>query len=77
MSKKQSYTPNEIRLIFETAFKTTLRAQKTNELVRCVFHEDSNASMSVNAYKGVYHCFSCGAKGNTRSLIKSMLNGEI
>lgn len=31
---------------------------------RCPFHDDEQPSMSVSD-TGVYHCFGCGAKGNT------------
>ena len=27
-------------------------------------HEDSNPSMRVDKVTGIYHCFSCGHKGN-------------
>jgi putative DNA primase/helicase len=34
-------------------------------LARCVFHSpDNNPSMSVNAEKGLVHCFSCGKAGD-------------
>lgn len=39
---------------------------------RCLFHEDRNPSMSVNAVKGVYHCFSCGAGGNLFKFVAEM-----
>ncbi len=31
--------------------------------VRCVFHNDSNPSLSINLKNGGFNCFSCGAKG--------------
>ncbi len=30
----------------------------------CPFHQDKNASFSVNLENGKYKCFSCGAEGN-------------
>jgi DNA primase len=38
----------------------------TDLLISCVNpdHEDSNPSMRVDRLTGVYHCFSCGTKGN-------------
>lgn len=79
MSKKQDFklSQEETKRIFESAFKTTLKTQRANELVPCIFHDDNNASMSINISKGVYNCFSCGEKGNTQKLIKLMINGEI
>ena len=35
-------------------------------LIRCLNpdHDDSNPSMRVHKDTGIYHCFSCGCKGN-------------
>ncbi len=35
-------------------------------LIKCLNpeHEDSNPSMRVDRVSGIYHCFSCGTKGN-------------
>lgn len=33
----------------------------------CPEHEDSRASASVNVELGVWYCYACGAKGNTKS----------
>jgi DNA primase len=30
----------------------------------CPFHEDKNASMSINPKTSVYKCHACGAKGS-------------
>lgn len=77
MQKKQDFTQEDTRRIFETAFRTSLKMQKTDELIPCIFHEDNNASLSVNINKGVYNCFACGEKGNTNKLIKLIISGEI
>ena len=37
---------------------------KENIVVNCCFHADKNPSLSINTKKGVYNCFSCGAKGD-------------
>ena len=34
---------------------------------------EENPSMSINVDKGIYHCFSCGAKGNEINFIAHML----
>jgi len=39
-----------------------LKKTGKDHLGKCPFHEDSKASLSVNAE--VFHCFGCGAKGN-------------
>lgn len=41
-------------------------------MVRCVFHDDSNASMQFNVAKGLFICFSCGARGNAKKLQKQL-----
>lgn len=41
-------------------------------MVRCLFHDESNGSMQFNVDKGLYVCFSCGAKGNIVSLQKHL-----
>lgn len=35
-------------------------------LVRCIFHEDRTASLSVDLDAGVFHCFGCNAEGGLR-----------
>lgn len=42
--------------------KATVRGTVLTAL--CPFHNDSNASFSVDIPSGKYHCFSCGASGN-------------
>lgn len=35
----------------------------------CPFHDDHKPSCGVNFAKGVFNCFSCGAKGNTMEFV--------
>ncbi|PTY39972.1 DNA primase [Brachyspira hampsonii] len=45
--------------------------------VQCPFHKDgqeTNPSMSVDDSKGVYQCFTCGAKGNVITYLKEKEN---
>jgi len=35
-------------------------------LVRCIFHQDPTASLSVDVERGLFHCFGCGAQGGLR-----------
>lgn len=37
--------------------------------IACPFHEDASPSCSINEEKYVYHCFSCGSRGNLINLI--------
>ena len=32
-------------------------------MVRCRFHEDRTASLSIDTTRGVFNCFGCGAAG--------------
>jgi len=38
-------------------------------VIRCVLHEDTRPSMSVNCNSGLWHCFSCDEGGDSWSLI--------
>jgi CHC2-type zinc finger protein len=40
---------------------------RTRGLVRCIFHEDRDASLSLDLERGLFHCFGCGAKGGYRA----------
>jgi hypothetical protein len=31
--------------------------------VRCIFHEDGHASLSIHRERGAFRCFACGARG--------------
>jgi hypothetical protein len=31
--------------------------------VRCVFHQDGHASLSIHCERGAFRCFACGARG--------------
>ena len=40
---------------------------------RCIFHDgDSHPSLSVDPRRGVFCCFSCGAKGDTIRLVQKL-----
>ncbi|PZF83227.1 hypothetical protein C1I92_13195 [Jiangella anatolica] len=40
-----------------------------NQKVSCIGHQDRSPSASVDAQKGVYHCFSCNLSGDVYTLI--------
>ncbi|WQV06879.1 DNA primase [Helicobacter pylori] len=42
-----------------------LRKSGSNYMACCPFHEERSASFSVNQIKGFYHCFGCGASGDS------------
>lgn len=41
--------------------------RKAENLVLCPFHDDKQASFSVNIETGLFNCFACGAKGDVFS----------
>ena len=45
-------------------------------LVRCLNpeHEDSNPSMRIDKFTGIFHCFSCGYKGSVLTLFNEKIN---
>ncbi|PXX51045.1 CHC2 zinc finger domain-containing protein [Aquitalea magnusonii] len=40
-----------------------LRGQGEWRMTKCVFHDDSHASLSVNVHTGAYRCHACQAAG--------------
>lgn len=47
-----------------------------NNLAICPFHEEKQASLSLNDKKNVFYCFGCGAKGDVIEFIRRMENGN-
>lgn len=50
----------------------TLKQKGKDHFAKCPFHADTDASLSVSQAKGVYHCFSCNAKGNVIQLVEKL-----
>lgn len=46
----------------------SLKKHGREEVGLCPFHDDSRPSMYINATKNVYHCFACGAGGDSVDL---------
>ena len=44
--------------------------------VKCIMHNDSRASASINTYDNLYHCFTCGKGGNAVNLVCILENLE-
>jgi len=53
-------TTDLVRVV--ASYGIELKKTGKDHLGKCPFHDDSKASLSVNAE--VFHCFGCGAKGN-------------
>lgn len=41
-------------------------------MCRCLYHDDSNASMQFNVETGLWVCFGCGAKGTIKKLEREL-----
>lgn len=61
--------------IFASIFPEIKYTSKKQLMVRCIYHPDQTASLSINLERGIYNCFGCGKKGNYKTLIKQ-LKGE-
>lgn len=48
---------------YSTLEDALIKGKGTERSFRCPVHDDTHASASVNVNKGVWYCFSCGAKG--------------
>lgn len=55
-----------------SSYGLTFTQKGKDHFTHCPFHEDQDASFSVNREKGVYHCFGCGAKGNVIQLVEKL-----
>ena len=44
---------------------TEVKKRGKNYFALCPFHNEKTPSFSINEEKGLYHCFGCGASGNT------------
>lgn len=45
------------------------RKSKGDYLILCPFHDDKNASCSINKEKGFFYCWACGEKGSVAKLV--------
>ncbi|UPG14061.1 CHC2 zinc finger domain-containing protein (plasmid) [Pseudomonas aeruginosa] len=51
-----------VRLVQSQGHELTKRGK--DFVMRCVFHDESTASLSISPEKNLYHCFGCGAAGS-------------
>lgn len=54
----------DVAAVVRELFPAMQATGKEQALVCCPFHDDENASLSVNTTGGLFHCFACGASGN-------------
>lgn len=51
-----------------------LTKKGANTFAVCPFHDDHHPSMSVHDGLGIYHCFTCGAKGDLINFVQNYKN---
>lgn len=56
-------TTDKIRRYFESRLPDANFRKPGENMVRCPFHQDSTASLSVNLEKGTFNCFGCNVNG--------------
>ena len=52
---------NLVELVGEV---TTVKKSGRNVMAVCPFHQEKTPSMSVDAARGLFHCFGCGESGD-------------
>ena len=56
---------------FYQKYLPELKTNGKNEVqVKCPFHEDHTASLSINVSSGLFNCFGCDAKGNVITFLE-------
>lgn len=53
-----------------------LRGRGAWRMTKCVFHDDSRASLSVNVHTGAFRCHSCQASGGDVLAFHRLLTGK-
>lgn len=57
-------TPGEVKHYFESRLGAQFRGESVKQVVRCIFHQDRQPSLSIDLSKGVWKCFTgCGQGG--------------
>lgn len=63
LAQVENRIPNLIRDLFPTG-----RESNGNLMVHCLYHDDSTPSMGVRLEDGLFHCFTCEARGSLEDL---------
>jgi hypothetical protein len=86
ITKQERPSPRPVRIFAQTGDLPSLGAvmahygipvSKTNEMVRCPFHPDGTASMSVSLEKEMFKCFGCDAKGTAYKFVMLKENCDL
>jgi hypothetical protein len=62
----RSPTPLDAHALFARHLDLAPLRGRARGLVRCVFHDDPSASLSLDVDRGLFHCFGCGVGGGFR-----------
>ena len=58
------------RYVFSLLFdELGIELKPGDNLYRCPWHDDTNASLSIDAERCLWYCFGCGKKGGLRALV--------
>lgn len=49
-----------------------IQHQGKDAFIKCPFHQDDTASLSIDPQRNIYHCFGCGEKGNVIQFVQKM-----
>lgn len=71
-------TKPQIVAVYERIVKDTGRMKQSGRatIANCPFHEDKKPSFSMYKDNNSFHCFSCGANGDSFDLIQKVLGVE-
>jgi len=50
---------------------------RSRGLVRCIFHDDSSESLSIDLTRGLFHCFGCDIGGGVRRFAELVGDGSL
>ncbi|MFY9855044.1 MAG: AAA family ATPase [Terracidiphilus sp.] len=67
-----TFTPAESRRYFESRFPGQRIGSRREAALKCPFHPDRTASMSVNLEEGVWHCHACNFGGGILAFEKRL-----
>lgn len=66
----------QIKILEVVSDYVVLRRNGKEYTGKCPFHEDDKPSFNVNTEKGLYHCFGCGAGGDSIRFIQQKNNSN-
>lgn len=60
---------------FWAAHGITFKAKNGWVMAKCIFHEDTHASLGINAESGGFFCHACGARGGDILAAHQLITG--